>query len=78
MRLIVDEDGELYDSGKTQERCPAPECGGQQVWRQGPWKSRFLACSRFPKCEWTPYKKVEAVAVDAVRDSLFPEVLTDA
>lgn len=67
--ITTDEEGELFDSGGTQEKCP--DCGAAQMWRRGPWKNRFLACSRFPKCKWTSYRKKDAAPA-------FPEQQTAA
>lgn len=41
------------DSGITQEVCP--KCGAPKKWRHGR-HSKFLGCSKFPKCDWASYK----------------------
>lgn len=65
MPIIADDEGEMYDDGKTQEPCPTPGCNGTKMWKRGKWRSRFLACSKYPKCAWTSYRKKEETSADA-------------
>lgn len=46
---------EPFDNGKTAESCPW--CDGNAVWREGNFGRKFLACSKFPTCKWTSYRK---------------------
>ena len=45
----------VYDDGLTAEACP--KCGAFKKWRTSPWGGRFLGCQKFPKCDWTSYRK---------------------
>lgn len=54
MILIIDEEGELWDDGLTEERCP--DCGKRKRWHRGKGDSRFMGCSGYPKCRWTSYR----------------------
>lgn len=49
-----DEDGPIVDDGMTIEACP--DCGAMKRWHEGKGGSRFLGCSKYPKCRWTSYR----------------------
>lgn len=51
--LYVIDEPEFFDDGMTADPCPA--CGAPKRWRHA--ITRFLACSTFPKCRWTSYKR---------------------
>ena len=45
----------VADDGMTEEDCP--DCGGRLRWVPGKWLgTRFLGCSKWPKCGWTSYR----------------------
>ncbi len=53
--LVFHEDEPVFDDGLTAETCP--KCGAFKKWRRNTWGGKFLGCQKFPKCDWTSYRK---------------------
>lgn len=59
---------EKKEDEKVNRPCPSPDCDGELVYKMSRYKTRFIACNKFPKCKYT-----ESIDQPKLLDELCPE-----